>query len=241
MWVKGNCLTLSPHRATGIDWCDVGEALIVLAGWRNSLWDEADRWELHIEKTEQVVAMSSWKRPGWLTVAVAALVSAVLAGGGVAVASHDDPDTLHACVRDRGGFMRLVEEPADCRRRETSVSWGVAGPTGPQGELGPAGPQGEPGPAGVATIAVRTATFVVDGTTYPDFNATAQCLPEEIVTGGGLSTDTPAVGDAGIRHIIASNPVFDGTAWGWYGEIAASQLGGPPGDTWTVHAVCAAG
>lgn len=54
---------------------------------------------------------------------------------------------IYACkVTD--GTIRIVSDPAECKKNETLLSWniiGPQGPQGPQGEAGPAGPQGEQG------------------------------------------------------------------------------------------------
>jgi lamin tail-like protein/collagen triple helix repeat protein len=79
-----------------------------------------------------------------------ALALAVPAGGAVAVARtpRDAATTIQACAARASGALRLVARPADCRRRERSVSWNVRGPQGAQGEAGPAGAAGAPGPGG---------------------------------------------------------------------------------------------
>ncbi|MDH3754107.1 MAG: hypothetical protein OEU32_09580 [Acidimicrobiia bacterium] len=84
-------------------------------------------------------------RIGWtLVLAVpAALLAGLVIGGGMALATHDDPNELHACVKDVSGAMRLVGSPDACRPQEQVVSWAIEGPEGPQG---PQGPQGAPAP-----------------------------------------------------------------------------------------------
>ena len=76
---------------------------------------------------------------------ISAVVTAVLVGGGVAIASSDDPEVLHACARNKSGQLRLVESPDDCKRKETGVSWGTTGPQGLPGSPGADGPPGTPG------------------------------------------------------------------------------------------------
>jgi len=53
----------------------------------------------------------------------AMLLSGLLFAGGSAFASHDDPGTMHACVRGNRAPMRWVQSPDDCKRREFAVSW----------------------------------------------------------------------------------------------------------------------
>jgi hypothetical protein len=80
---------------------------------------------------------------------IALLLFAVLAAGPI------HAQELIACVNTKKGTLRMVAAPSDCNaRRETAVSWSMAGTQGPPGEQGapgeqgPPGEQGEPGPAG---------------------------------------------------------------------------------------------
>lgn len=79
----------------------------------------------------------------------AAAAGAALAG--VAGRDSDSDATIHACRRPSGS-IRVVTDPALCRRNERPLTWNVQGPKGepgepgPQGPMGPQGPQGEPGP-----------------------------------------------------------------------------------------------
>jgi hypothetical protein len=74
---------------------------------------------------------------------IAVLLFTVLAAGSV------HAQELIACVNTKKGTLRMVATPSDCNtRRETAVSWNVAGTQGPQGEEGPPGQQGPPGEQG---------------------------------------------------------------------------------------------
>jgi hypothetical protein len=58
-------------------------------------------------------------------------------------------ETINACVNNRSGAMRIVVDPAQCKKTERPMSWSmVVGAPGPQGEQGPMGPQGPPGETG---------------------------------------------------------------------------------------------
>lgn len=65
--------------------------------------------------------------------------------GAVAAGAGTDPPRIRACVNDRTGFVRIVDDPSQCREGEHALDWQVQGPTGPPGPIGPEGPQGEPG------------------------------------------------------------------------------------------------
>src|SRR5262249_49727039 len=56
--------------------------------------------------------------------------------------------TIHACVDDKSGAVRIVNDGDDCRSKEHAVSWNRRGPAGPAGAVGPAGPIGPTGAAG---------------------------------------------------------------------------------------------
>jgi type VI secretion system Hcp family effector len=86
-------------------------------------------------------------------------------------AAASSQGTIHACVDNKSGEVRIVKDDDDCRSKEHAVSWnrrgpagpggppgpigatGATGATGPQGPIGhdgPIGPQGPPGPSGDA-------------------------------------------------------------------------------------------
>ena len=57
---------------------------------------------------------------------------------------------IDAC-QDHNGQLRVINDPGECKRNETPLSWnvvGAVGPPGPQGEVGPAGVPGPPGAQG---------------------------------------------------------------------------------------------
>lgn len=80
------------------------------------------------------------------------VVTLTVVAGGLAVASHDTSQTIHACVQNKDGTVRLVADGADpasaCTSKEHHVAWNVTGPTGPAGADGQPGADGAPGPAG---------------------------------------------------------------------------------------------
>jgi hypothetical protein len=89
------------------------------------------------------------------TILFVGCVAAVAVVTGVALAQDSGPTTvIHACKHPSGGWLRQVSEPVQCRRRETAVSWNIAGEKGEKGDPGPAGPAGPPGPKGDAGTVV---------------------------------------------------------------------------------------
>lgn len=63
-------------------------------------------------------------------------ISVVYAHGG-------DSSLIHACVKKRGGTMRMVNPSTRCAGNERAIDWnsvGLTGAIGPQGATGPQGP-----------------------------------------------------------------------------------------------------
>ena len=97
---------------------------------------------------------------------IAVAITAVAAGGTVAVAGTSPSSVVYACSSDSSGAMRAVSSATKCRKNETAMSWNKVGPAGPAGpagaagsegaqgdkgdtgSAGPAGPTGAPGPTG---------------------------------------------------------------------------------------------
>ena len=92
-----------------------------------------------------------------LALALAAGTSAI---AGAATRDDDDGDddaeTIVACQKPGGGFLRVVDDASECHENESIVRWnrrgraGAQGPAGPAGEAGPSGPAGPAGLAGAA-------------------------------------------------------------------------------------------
>ncbi len=60
----------------------------------------------------------------------------------------DNANVISACANKKTGVLRYITKGACNKKTETAVSWGVTGPTGPQGLTGPTGPQGLKGDTG---------------------------------------------------------------------------------------------
>lgn len=70
-------------------------------------------------------------------------------------------DTIHGCVKQKSGKLRIVGDPGQCTDKEAAISWNNEGSQGPEG---PQGPQGEAGPAPprFELVGFTSATFVGD-------------------------------------------------------------------------------
>ena len=61
---------------------------------------------------------------------VAGVVAAALAAGVAFAEDTGDPNVIHACKHPSGGWLRQVTSSTQCRRRESTVSWNIAGAKG---------------------------------------------------------------------------------------------------------------
>ncbi len=166
------------------------------------------------------------KRRSRPSVAMATTMTVALLTGGVALATHDDGNTIHGCISKKGA-VRIVDDPSLCMVNESLTEWNIVGPQGPQGPQGPAGPAGATGPEGpqgspgVVSLARRSNGGVVDGQT----TVTANCLAGEVATGGGV-----VAVDQGT-HIFSSSFTVPNDGW------SVTALGN--NDSIAVHVMCA--
>lgn len=80
-------------------------------------------------------------------------------------ADGSDISLIHACVKDKGGDVKIVGANSGCPSGYSPLHWGITGPQGPQGIQGP------PGPASLPTAYSQTidSNFMTVGTHSPDF------------------------------------------------------------------------
>jgi hypothetical protein len=79
---------------------------------------------------------------------VASVMAVALAAGAALAQDTGDPNVIHACKHPSGGWLRQVTSSTQCRRRESALSWNIAGAKGEKGDPGPAGPAGAKGDKG---------------------------------------------------------------------------------------------
>jgi Lamin Tail Domain len=125
------------------------------------------------------------------TILLVGCLAAVAVVAGVALAQSEPPSTvIHACQHPSGGWLRQVSAPMQCRRRETAVSWNVAGEKGEKGDPGPAGPpgsKGDPGTVvsglptlnGVPCVAADDAAGKIKVTVAANGDVTLACVADE--------------------------------------------------------------
>lgn len=88
-----------------------------------------------------------------VTRGIAALVGAgavaAMGLGGLAYASTP-VTTIHGCMDNKKGDLRVVAAGMNCGKKESPISWNVQGAKGDIGPVGPVGPQGQKGETGAA-------------------------------------------------------------------------------------------
>lgn len=164
-----------------------------------------------------------------ITAATVGLV--LLAGAATAQASHD-AETIHGCVDNRHGDLRVVLDPAACTKAEVALDWNRQGTPGPPGPEGPAGPTGPAGPVGadggLAGYEIVEKLFEVG----PGESEIELVCPEgKVPVGGGFSSSDPDIRDVAIRR---NAPSFDGRGWAVTVERDVDFFSGV-----TVYVVCA--
>jgi hypothetical protein len=125
------------------------------------------------------------------TILIVGCLVAVTVVTGVGLAQSEPSSTvIHACKHPSGGWLRQVSSPSQCRRRETAVSWNVAGAKGDKGDpgpAGPAGPKGDPGTVvsglgtlnGVPCVAADDAAGEIKVTIAANGDVALACLAED--------------------------------------------------------------
>ena len=101
----------------------------------------------------------------WVALGVVAAIAGAVGIGYAAI--PDNQGTIHACILDATGTIRLIDQSlaakslrSHCTALETEVAWSQQGPAGPVGAPGPQGP------AGNSDSTVRhMSNFMLDGNT----------------------------------------------------------------------------
>lgn len=157
-----------------------------------------------------------------LVAAVTALALVVAAGAAYA-AIPDGQGVIHACYKNRGGAVRVIDtDVAQCARDESVLDWnrtgpqGAPGPQGPKGDTGAAcpqgpkgdpgvtGPQGPPGANGVSGYQIVRSNRV-DVQYNAQGYAVATCPAGKRAVGGGFGV--------GGATVYSSSPGINGTDW----------------------------
>ena len=119
--------------------------------------------------------------------------------------------TIHACVQQNTGDLKIVAAGSACPRNSSPLQWNQAGPQGP---AGPAGPTGATGPAGPAAPAQD-----LDIQIYSDGGiglARAYCpLGYKVVGGTGFAVDNTPLGHSLPIALTDGGIAVGPSAIGW--------------------------
>ena len=149
----------------------------------------------------------------------AALVGALLAGGGYALAASHQAKTIHGCINNK---TRVLTVQTRCRRGQSQLRWNQRGPAGP---AGPAGPQAV-GAWGSVTISAQGAA--VSGQNLA-VTRTGAGTASVTITGGPCQREpsavvaTPEAGSPGFPTPVA---YVSGNANGQFGLVVGTFTGG---------------
>ncbi|MCH8741334.1 hypothetical protein IH779_00250 [Patescibacteria group bacterium] len=169
-------------------------------------------------------------------VAVLGLAAVLLVAGGVALATSHIPDqngVINACYKNQSEQLSVVDVNGNCANNETKISWNQTGPQGPIGLTGPAGPQGNPGSPGVSNLQRVSNQATISTNSF--LLVSAICTDGRVVLGGGASASNSNINVWINQPGIGINDA--GGSGGWTG--AAGHVGGSPGFTLRVYAICA--
>jgi hypothetical protein len=191
---------------------------------------------------------------------LAASAAAVTLAAGAALAStagtEVEPTVIHACRHPAGGFLRMVSDATQCRRRERAVSWNVVGPKGdkgdpgPAGPAGPAGPEGPPGPAGPPGPKGDPGTVVsgletLDGTPCTASDGAAGEIDVTVAGNGGVSLVCVAEDEppppAEPAKLVINEVDYDQVGTDANGFVEIHNAGGAPADLSNVDLVAVNG
>lgn len=171
-------------------------------------------------------------------------VGALALAGGIAYAAIPDGNgTIHACVLNSQGQVRIVD-PAQgsCQANETALSWsqtGPAGPQGPPGAKGDTGAQGaKGGPDNVQVVHV-TATATSSGFA----TALINCPTGTTLTSGGAGVLGLVGDDQGFGPRITATEPFNANQWLAEAVSPFQWIGTPKNTQWQLdgYALCASG
>jgi hypothetical protein len=170
---------------------------------------------------------------GWLTQGIGPFLGILLGGSLVTlVSAHVGPPangTIHTCVGNSSGNIKITSATGTCGNNETPLDWNAQGPAGSQG------PPGPPGPPGLSGLVVVTAETPSNNDQVKTISAT--CPTGKIAVSGGAEVSPIAPSQIPFLQLTQSKPVGGPLPTGWTAQ-GTSPSGFP---TWKVvaYAVCA--
>jgi Lamin Tail Domain len=185
-----------------------------------------------------------------ILLAVLASVVSVAAGVALAASSGDPSETIFACKHPSGGWLRQVAGPAQCRRRETPVSWNVQGQKGDPGEPGAQGPKGDKGDKGDPGTAI-SGLKTLEGVPCVADDSAAGEIKVTIGAGGDITLTCEAAPDeqppppppppAENPKLVINEVDYDQVGADANGFVEIHNTGGAAADLTNVHLVAVNG
>jgi Lamin Tail Domain len=169
-----------------------------------------------------------------ILLAVLAAAMSVAAGVALAASSGGVSETIFACKHPSGGWLRQISESAQCRRRETPVSWNVEGPKGDPGEPGAQGPKGDKGDPGTAISGLKT----LEGVPCVAEDSAAGEIKVTIGAGGDVTLTCEAAPDepppppppSGTAKLVINEVDYDQVGTDGNGFVEIHNTGGAAAD-----------
>ncbi len=125
-------------------------------------------------------------------------------------------ETVHGCVSERSGRVRVVAVQGQCTYKETTVEFGGPGPAGPPGLQGPQGPPGPSAPTAPAAEALpleeEYVGFDLEGFTTETFTGAQGVLAFTIACQVEFE-DSRMCTSKEILETVDVPLVLEGTAW----------------------------
>ena len=183
-----------------------------------------------------------------ILLAVLAAVTSVVAGVALA-ASGGESEVIFACKHPSGGWLRQVAGPAQCRRRETPVSWNIAGAKGDPGEPGAQGPKGEKGDKGDPGTAI-SGLKTLEGVPCVAEDSAAGEIKVTVGAGGDVTLTCEAAPDeepppppppAGSAKLVINEVDYDQLGADGSGFVEIHNTGGAAADLADVDLVAVNG
>ena len=190
-------------------------------------------------------------------VALAAVATALMAGGIAYASIPDSSGAIHSCYTKSGGALRVIDSAVtNCKSTETSLNWNQTGPPGPpgangnngtngtngkDGATGPTGPSGPTGPAGMSVQQVTGNTATLGANS--NISSQATCPTGTNVIGGGYTHTSFGTGtNVSPFAIVENGPAAPGKtnmqAWIVTAGVISNDTVNPT-FTFTAVAYCA--
>jgi hypothetical protein len=159
----------------------------------------------------------------------------------LATAPLTEASTINACVKKKGGAVRIVTKAAKCKKRETKESWanrgitgrsGASGAVGAIGGYGANGVAGATGPAGASTETGTSGATGVKGSS----GSTGPTGATGETGAGGASGPKGATGPSGSTGATGETGAVGAT-----GNKGVTGTSGPTGETGAAGATGSSG